>query len=106
MVKDEDYFIQKMRERVLAYHKRSSSAEISGAEDIFKPDVQKERITEAVKQAKENRGKQIRETGDLSLIHILCAGTREKPQPPSDSPGDKYTGGGWGGGGDVVGPEC
>ena len=67
LVKDEDYFIQKMRERVLAYHKRSSSAEISGAEDIFKPDVQKERITEAVKQAKENRGKQIRETGDYSI---------------------------------------
>ena len=25
-VKDEDYFIRKMRERVLAYHNRSSSA--------------------------------------------------------------------------------
>lgn len=52
-VRDEDYFIRKMRERVLAYHQRSSSAEVSDKSGIFRPEVQEQRIREAVKAAAE-----------------------------------------------------
>lgn len=50
-VHDEDYFIRKMKERVTAYHSRSSSAEVSDTKKIFRPEVQKERIREAAEQA-------------------------------------------------------
>lgn len=50
-VKDEDYFIRKMRERVLAYHNRSSSAEVAKKDEVFRPETQKERIHEAAHQA-------------------------------------------------------
>lgn len=50
-VQDEEYFIRKMRERVLSYHNRSSSAEVSGAGSIFRPDSQKERIQQTVREA-------------------------------------------------------
>ena len=50
-VRDEDYFIRKMRERVLAYHNRSSSAEVSQKDGIFRPDVQRQRIQDSVRQA-------------------------------------------------------
>ena len=50
-VRDEDYFIRKMRERVLAYHQRSSSAEVSDKSGIFRPEVQEQRIRDAVKAA-------------------------------------------------------
>lgn len=54
-VKDEDYFIRKMRERVLSYHNRSSSAEVSDRSGIFRPEVQKERIKDRVQQAVQAR---------------------------------------------------
>ncbi len=50
-VKDEDYFIRKMRERVLAYHERSSSAEVQKKDEVFRPETQKERIRDTVRQA-------------------------------------------------------
>lgn len=50
-VRDEDYFIRKMRERVLAYHNRSSSAEVSKKDDIFRPDIQSQRIQDSARQA-------------------------------------------------------
>ena len=53
-VRDEDYFIRKMRERVLAYHQRSSSAEVSDKSGIFRPEVQEQRIRDAVKAAAES----------------------------------------------------
>lgn len=40
-----------MRERVLAYHNRSSSAEVSKKDDIFRPDVQAQRIQDSARQA-------------------------------------------------------
>lgn len=49
-VRDEEYFIRKMKERVMSYHNRSSSAEVSNPKDIFKPEVQKERIQNAVRE--------------------------------------------------------
>lgn len=51
-VKDEEYFLQKMRERVLAYHNRSSSAETAGAGQLFRPEVQKERIQKVITENK------------------------------------------------------
>lgn len=50
-VHDEDYFIRKMRERVQAYHSRSSSAEISGKSDVFRGHTQEQnaKIEQAVK---------------------------------------------------------
>ena len=35
-VQDEDYFIRKMKERVLSYHNRSSSAEVADRKEIFR----------------------------------------------------------------------
>ena len=49
-VRDEDYFIRKMRERVLSYHNRSSSAEVSDKNGIFRQDEQMERISERVQE--------------------------------------------------------
>lgn len=50
-VHDEDYFIRKMRERVMAYHERSSAAEINGSDKIYRPEKQKERIRESAQYA-------------------------------------------------------
>lgn len=46
-VHDEDYFIRKMRERVMAYHQRSSSAEVSDRSGIYRQEQQEDRIREA-----------------------------------------------------------
>ncbi len=53
-VKDEAYFIRKMKERVLSYHNRNSSAEITGKSAIFRAgnERQEERIAHAVKEEK------------------------------------------------------
>ena len=46
-VHDEDYFIRKMRERVIAYHNRASSAEVSDKSGIYRQEEQADRIREA-----------------------------------------------------------
>lgn len=52
-VRDEDYFIRKMRERVQSYHNRASSAEVSGKSDVFRGNTvqQNTRIEKAVKSS-------------------------------------------------------
>ena len=50
---DEAYFMKKMKERVLSYHQRNSSAEVAKKEQIFRPQAQAERIKEALARAKE-----------------------------------------------------
>ena len=50
--RDLDYFMKKMRERVLSYHQQNSSAEVKEQGEIFKPDRQKDRIMEAVNYRK------------------------------------------------------
>lgn len=47
-VHDEDYFIRKMKERVAAYHQRSSSAEVADKSGIFRQEEQADRIRESV----------------------------------------------------------
>lgn len=42
-----DYFMQKMKERVAAYHNRESSAEVAAKDQIFRPLQQADRIREA-----------------------------------------------------------
>lgn len=49
--RDLNYFMGKMRERVTAYHNRSSSAEVAQRDQIFKPETQTPRIQEAVVSA-------------------------------------------------------
>ncbi len=51
--RNEAYFMRKMKERVLSYHNRASSAEVSGRQQIFRPEDQHTRIREAVNRAKE-----------------------------------------------------
>lgn len=50
---DEAYFMKKMKERVLSYHQRNSSAEVSKKEQIFRPQARAERIKDALARAKE-----------------------------------------------------
>ena len=50
---DEAYFMKKMKERVLSYHQRNSSAEVAKKEQIFRPQAQAERIIDALARAKE-----------------------------------------------------
>lgn len=48
-VRDEDYFIRKMKERVMSYHKRSSSPEVPPKGELFRSrEEQTERIREQV----------------------------------------------------------
>lgn len=58
-VQDEDYFIRKMKERVLSYHNRSSSAEVTDRKEIFRADEQKDKIAEHVKYAVETADKTV-----------------------------------------------
>lgn len=55
-VHDEDYFIRKMRERVMAYHERSSAAEVNGTDKIYRPEKQEERIRESAQYASATAG--------------------------------------------------
>lgn len=48
---NEDYFIRKMRERVMSYHNRNSSAEVKNQKKIFRPEEQKKRIQTSVREA-------------------------------------------------------
>ena len=50
---DEAYFMKKMKERVLSYHQRNSSAKVAKKEQIFRPQAQAERIKDALARAKE-----------------------------------------------------
>lgn len=43
-----DYFMEQMKKRVHSYHAQNSSAEVKSKTDIFKPEVQTDRIREAV----------------------------------------------------------
>lgn len=75
--KNEDYFLKKMRERVLSYHNRASSAEVSDIRQIHRPDEQTSRIREAAEKrradeqtthdAKTLQSVTIREAGDIPV---------------------------------------
>lgn len=44
--RDLDYFMEQMKKRVMSYHQQNSSAEVKGKSDIFKPQVQVDRVKE------------------------------------------------------------
>lgn len=46
--RDLDYFMEQMKKRVMSYHQQNSSAEVKGKTEIFKPQVQVDRVKEAV----------------------------------------------------------
>lgn len=50
--KDVEYFMEEMKKRVRSYHEQQSSAEVHDRSAIFRPDVQADRIREAVEYAK------------------------------------------------------
>ena len=50
-VRDEDYFIRKMKERVLSYHNRNSSAEVADQKKIFRAEEQTKRIQNTVHES-------------------------------------------------------
>lgn len=86
-VKDEDYFIRKMRERVLAYHERSSSAEVKKKDEVFRPETQKERIRDTVRQAAEENvsvpdGPVPENASDEVLPVKAAEGTKDQLPPP------------------------
>lgn len=45
--RDLDYFMEQMKKRVMSYHQQNSSAEVKGKSEIFKPQVQVDRVKEA-----------------------------------------------------------
>lgn len=57
--RDLDYFMKKMRERVLSYHNQNSAAEVKDTASVFKPEIQKDRIQEAVNYRKKEETKQL-----------------------------------------------
>lgn len=85
-VRDEEYFMKKMKERVMSYHNRSSSAEVSNPKGIFKPEVQKERIKNAVREsvaykAEATKIEKIEESQkDAVAINVEYPVKEEKPQ--------------------------
>lgn len=60
-IRDEDYFIRKMQERVQSYHNRASSAEVNAKSEIFRGNTEKQstRIEQAVKHTKAPGGNKI-----------------------------------------------
>lgn len=85
--KDEDYFIRKMRERVLAYHERSSSAEVQKKDEVFRPETQKERIRDTVRQAAEENivapDEPVAENASDEVLSDKAAeGTKDQLPPP------------------------
>ena len=75
-VRDEDYFIRKMRERVMAYHNRASSAEVSDKSGIYRQEEQADRIREAtVYNARQAEGQ--RDDTELPRVTEAASQTKE-----------------------------
>lgn len=56
--RDLNYFMSKMRERVMSYHQQNSSAEVKDKQELFKPDMQADRIKEAAAYRRETEGRE------------------------------------------------
>lgn len=68
--KDLDYYMKKMRERVLSYHNRMSSAEVADKTQVFRPDLQTDRIKEAVQYRKETEAAKAAKKRDASVSNV------------------------------------
>ena len=73
--------------RVLAYHERSSSAEVKKKDEVFRPETQKERIRDTVRQAAEENvsvpdGPVPENASDEVLPVKAAEGTKDQLPPP------------------------
>lgn len=67
--RDLDYFMKKMRERVLSYHQQNSSAEVKSGSGIHKPEIQKDRIREAANfRAEKERPRESEKPKQLNMF--------------------------------------
>lgn len=82
-VRDEAYFMDRMKERVLAYHRRSSSAEVADRTQVFKPDEQSARIRGIMEKARnavqEEKAETVRENNVYTASPSL-----ERKNPETD----------------------
>lgn len=82
-VRDEDYFIRKMRERVQSYHNRASSAEVGGKSAIFRGNTtqQNQKIERAVQENQIREEKNYRTAGmSVAAVQPGRMETKEKPK--------------------------
>ena len=79
--RDEEYFIRKMRERVMAYHQRSSSAEVPANGELFRSrKEQTERIRKQVHSPDSPENKEVPELNEKSeSLRKPERETEEKP---------------------------
>ena len=66
--KDLDYFMEEMKKRVHAYHEQSSAAEVKDKSAIFRPEIQNDRIREAVSYAAKEKKKPEQQPQQMSLF--------------------------------------
>lgn len=79
-VRDEDYFIRKMRERVTAYHERMSSAEVADRSQIYRQEKQADRIRETVKYGTDKVQEPVDEITREEKAASVTEVPSEKPQ--------------------------
>lgn len=79
-VKDEEYFIRRMKERVMAYHERMSSAEVSDRSGIYRPERQAEKIREAVRYSVEDKTELEKTDAEETIPAKNEAAQQEKPR--------------------------
>lgn len=78
--KDLDYFMTKMRERVLSYHEQNSAAEVKNQKEIFKPERQADRIKEAVNYRKTIEKKEIPASARLPVSESVQQQVEQKAE--------------------------
>lgn len=78
--KDVEYFMEEMKKRVRSYHEQQSSAEVHDRSAIFRPDVQADRIREAVEYAKPADSQKKNRQKDGSHVR-----KPDDPEPGKDS---------------------
>ena len=100
--KDEDYFLRKMKERVLSYHNRASSAEIKAPGQIHRTEEQEDRIRVAAESRREKENipeakslpetknlpetNRISETGNYHIEEQESTGEQKTPEPEKAAP--------------------
>lgn len=82
---DEDYFIRKMRERVMSYHNRNSSAEVVDQKKIFRPEEQTRRIQNTVHESGTYHVKTLEKTPDISVKQVSKEKTENQAQKVESS---------------------
>lgn len=95
--KDEDYFLERMRERVASYHNRSASAEVAGDGRLLRPEDSTDRIKAAARDRRAGEGLPAGTTGDRRGDEELtseAAGSRTAYEElPAEAARDIYTAG-------------